>query len=167
MRDIPGYEGKYAVTEDGSVWSYPNLARKTGAFLKLNISTTGYYYVSLSIKSMIKKFKVHRLVALTYIPNPDNKITVNHKDGNKLNNCINNLEWATQAENNQHARNTKLNIGYIYRGGRDKKILCIETNTVYKSIKEASAITKTHTGNISSVCAGRRTKAGGFTWRFL
>ena len=74
-----------------------------------------------------KKFvTIHRLVALTFLPNPDNKRTVNHKDGNKLNNHVSNLEWATYQENNKHAISTGLRTSI-------RKVKCLETGVIYES----------------------------------
>ena len=69
----------------------------------------GYYYVDLQHKGYKRKFPLHRLIATHFIPNPDNKRTVNHIDGNKTNNAIENLEWCTDSENMQHAYDTNLN----------------------------------------------------------
>lgn len=82
----------------------------TGTIYKQTITPTGYYGVCVSLGSRNDKklFKIHRAVAETFIPNPENKPTVNHKDGNKLNNNVNNLEWATYSENTQHAFDTGL-----------------------------------------------------------
>lgn len=81
----------------------------TGTEYKLNIAN-GYYSVCVSLGSRNDKklFKAHRAVAETFIPNPENKPTINHKDGNKLNNNVDNLEWATYSENTQHAFDTGL-----------------------------------------------------------
>lgn len=69
----------------------------------------GYYYVDLQHKGYKRKYPVHRLLALAFLPNPLNKRTVNHKDGNKENNDLSNLEWATDSENMQHAYDHNLN----------------------------------------------------------
>lgn len=99
MKEISGYNGKYSITRDGRVWS-----SRIGAFLKLRKKRAGYLTVSLCIGGKKKKtHTVHRLVAIAFIPNPENKPQVNHKDGNKLNNNDWNLEWATRVENVQHA----------------------------------------------------------------
>jgi len=74
----------------------------TGKILKPNIDRYGYLYIALSAKGKTKKFKIHRLMALTFIPNPLNKKEVNHKDGNPKNNLIYNLEWITHFENQAH-----------------------------------------------------------------
>lgn len=90
MKDIPGYENKYGVERDGRVWSY-----HSQRYLKPWLNRQGYHRVALGNKS----FGVHRLVAITYIPNPENKRDVNHKDHNPANNHLDNLEWMTPKEN--------------------------------------------------------------------
>lgn len=94
MIDIKGYEGLYAITEDGQVWSY-----RTKQFRKPFVNNSGYLQVSLIIHSKVKNFLIHRLVAEAYIPNPNNLPEVNHKDENKLNPHYTNLEWCTHEEN--------------------------------------------------------------------
>ena len=88
----------YCATEDGRIWSI-----KSQSFISQRINRSGYYCVNLSIRGKCKTFIVHRLIAKAFLPNPLNKDTINHKDGNKLNNCVENLEWCTQKENMQHA----------------------------------------------------------------
>ena len=97
-----GY-GNYAVTEDGKVFSF-----NSNSFKLLKEDKRGYVRVYVSKDSKKKWFLVHRLVAMAYIPNPDNKKTVNHKDGDKRNNHVSNLEWSTYAENLNHAIDTGL-----------------------------------------------------------
>lgn len=89
MKDIKGFEGKYAVTEDGKVWSYWG----KGHFLKQSITQTGYCVVSLSKNGQYATHYVHRLVAETFIANPDRLPEINHKDEDKSNNSVTNLEW--------------------------------------------------------------------------
>lgn len=90
-------EGKIEVRENGEVFSL--LSNK---LLKLHLSS-GYYKIAIYFPDGNKQYKVHRLVASKYIPNPNNLPCVNHKDGNKLNNHKDNLEWCTHQENSQHA----------------------------------------------------------------
>ena len=103
LKDIPGYEGKYAATEDGKVWSYPK-GNHNGKFLKHGLSRKGYAQVNLLGCTK----QVHRLIAITFIPNPENKPQVNHIDGVKLNNDVSNFEWATNESNMEHAVNLGL-----------------------------------------------------------
>ena len=110
IKDIPGFEGLYAVTADGRVWSYPKRrSSKNGRFLKPGVRN-GYHFVVLSGGMQKKSYSVHRIVAITFLPNPENKQEVNHKDGVKTNNHLSNLEWATSKENTRHAINTGLRV---------------------------------------------------------
>src|ERR1051326_3026154 len=101
MKDIEGLEGLYAVTEDGRVWSYPKKgARHNGRFCKMHMTRKGYSCVSLR-KTM--HATVHRLVAKAFIPNPLHLPEVNHKNGVKTDNRVENLEWCTSSENKRHS----------------------------------------------------------------
>ena len=115
-KDIEGYEGLYQVSTCGNIKSLAK-SRKNGngryyiqkeKLLKQSFTTTGYKKVELYKDGKRKSFKVHRLVAIAFIPNPDNKPEVNHIDGNKINNNIDNLEWVTSSENSIHAYETGL-----------------------------------------------------------
>jgi len=112
-KDINGYIGIYVVLEDGRIFSYPkkqgNRIDKEGKFLKPQIKRNGYLGVTLQKYGAKKHLRVHRIVAEAFIENTMNKKTVNHIDGNKLNNHVSNLEWATQEENQLHADTTGLN----------------------------------------------------------
>lgn len=97
--DIKDYEGHYQVSNTGKVRSL-----KTNRILKPRVSGQyKYFSVSLCKNGKPKDFYIHRLVASHYIDNPENKYSVNHIDGNKMNNNVSNLEWATGTEQNNHA----------------------------------------------------------------
>lgn len=103
MKDIPNYEGFYAATEDGQIYSY-----RAGKFLKQSLNPNGYMHLKFNVGGKRTAHRVHRLIASTFIPNDDNKPFVNHKDGVKRNNSVSNLEWVTGSENNIHALQTGL-----------------------------------------------------------
>lgn len=143
-KDIQGYEGIYQVSNLGRVKSFPktrnigkNLRHYPGMIRKLQINKNGYVYVELSDNKKPKLIRVHRLVAIAFIPNQENKNAVNHKDGNKSNNCLENLEWCTNSENRQHA----YNIGLQKKGGahhKAKKVINLVTGEKFDCIKDAA-----------------------------
>ena len=158
----------YDVTRDGRVFS-----KRTGKELKGCVDRAGYKKVSPRINGIKYQLKVHRLVALKYLPNPNNFPQVNHKDGNKLNNNVENLEWCTAKHNIRHAHKTKL----ATNEHRKKKVKQIDPATkeviaVYDSYREASRKTGISETNISAVCRRYKPKnrpeprktAGGFLW---
>jgi len=100
MKYILGYEGQYSVTKDGKVYSH-----KRNRYLKPS-NLKGYKRVKLRDSNNNQQRSeqlVHRLVAKTYIPNPNNKLEINHKNSIRDDNRVENLEWSTRSENNQHA----------------------------------------------------------------
>ena len=124
-KDIPNYENKYQVSSLGNVKNI-----KHGNLLSERLTDRGYNTAVLYLNSKPKTFKVHRLVALTFIENTENKLFVNHKDGNKLNNKIDNLEWVTHKENIRHAFDIGLRF-YDKNKQRDKKGRFLKTQLLY------------------------------------
>ena len=147
----------YFVTEDGEV------INSKGKTIKGEISNKGYRRVSLSNGSLKhKKLSVHRLVAETYIPNPHNYPEVHHKNENKLDNNVSNLEWCTTLDNLLHSH-------VIDKASEAKftKIRCVTTGKIYNSIKDAADELHLHHSNIVACCNGRRTTCGGLEWEYV
>ena len=170
-KDIKGYEGLYQVSNLGKVRSLDRIVKQfghkqeyersiKGKLLKLHIQNGGYLIATLTKNNNERKMLVHRLVAIAFMGNNEG-MQVNHKDGNKLNNKLSNLEWCTQSENVKHAY-FKLNHKL-----KNKKIYCVELNKKFNSIKEASISLKINRGSISHAINERAKTAGGYRWKIV
>ncbi len=157
MKDIPEYEGRYAATKKGKIYSY----RKKD-YLKPYLNGK-YYQIVLSKNKDRITHRVNILVAQAYIPNPDNLPIVNHIDGDTHNNRRSNLEWVSHARSIEHARETGLNKGYT------RKVCQINDNgdviRVFDSVKEASESVVGGSA-ISHACKGKRLKVKGYYWKY-
>jgi hypothetical protein len=128
--EISGYEGKYMVSTFGNILSIEKKVKSSRGngichvkekIVKSFANRNGYFSVLLYSNCFGKRYSLHRLVAQAFIPNPENKPQVNHKDGNKSNNKVDNLEWVTQSENNLHSYNV-LNRNRAKKKGADSHI---------------------------------------------
>ena len=147
----------YTISEDGEI------RNSKGKIIKGEISNTGYRRVSLSNNDVKhKKMSVHRLVAETYIPNPHNYPEVNHKNENKLDNRVSNLEWCSTLDNLNHSRVIEKASVAKFR-----KVKCVTTGKIYNSIKEASDELGLYHSNIIACCNGRRATCGGLEWEYV
>ena len=149
--------------------TYGNVRNKiTQKILKGRLTKSGYLQVSLKIDET-NKFSnryIHRLVAIYWIDNPQNKREVNHKDGNKENNNINNLEWVTSSENQKHRHSIGINKTSNRRVGKFTKDG--ELVAQYNSIQEAANIENNGVRvSIDNVVHGKRKSLKGFIWKFL
>jgi len=160
---IAGFEGRYAVTPEGEVISYIKGTRKV---LKSRIDTVGYLQVRLYLNGVRKVGVIHRLVAEAFIANPEGKRAVNHKNGNKLDNDVSNLEWVTYSENLIHAWENGLRS---YNGKCDVPVLQIKDGIVvkrHKSLSEAGRELGIDRRCIGRVCNGKKKSTGGFEWKY-
>jgi hypothetical protein len=158
-RPIKDYENNYEVSNTGKI---RNIKNKKQAILKPRIGNHGYYYINLSKNGVVKSKTIHRIVGVAFLCNKDEKKTINHKDGNKLNNNKNNLEWATYLENNRHAVTTGL------MPTREVLQYDLQMNFIneFYSVSNAEKKTKVNCGGIWCVCNGLRNKAGNYIWKY-
>ena len=163
-KDIKGYEGIYQVSNLGRVKS-----SYTNSILKGCKTSNGYLKVNLYKNGSKSTKTVHRLVAQTFISNPENKSGVNHIDENKTNNNIDNLEWSTAKENNNHGTRNERAAKAI---SKKKSIPIIVTNiktgefTEFNSTKECARKLEIQAPNITKVLKGRLKQTGGYTFKY-
>lgn len=181
-RKVVDYEGLYEVSVSGKVRSIDRIVSDTvgrrrqlkGKLKSISISSDGYCYVSLSKDGVERHCQVHRIVATAFIHNPDSKPQVNHKDGNKQNNCADNLEWVSAQENTEHAINFGLrqHVGYTsdtsqsakqiiqYLIKRCKPVMSIETGEIYKSHSAAAKALKVNPTSVDEAIVRSRPVRG-------
>lgn len=167
--------------ENGELWAsvkeYPNYqVSHKGNIRSLNYNRTGvvknmipkpdkwgYLICVLRNKNGKKTLHIHRLISDVFIPNPNRLSQINHIDGDKNNNSINNLEWCSQSYNMNHAYKNFLNP-------RQKGVVQKNSNgnvlNVFRSAHEASRVTGINRGNISNCCIGNTSHAGGYIWEY-
>lgn len=175
MKQIPGYP-HYKASDDGRIWS-----EYSQKFLTPSPQfNTGYVSVELFERGKRKRVSVHRLVAMTFIPNPNNHPVVNHKNEVRDDNRASNLEWCTQKYNvnygmciEKRKRNRvyeESHLAKFQRAGTramSRKTLCVETGEVYESAKAASLSTGITHSAICHVAKGERKTAGGYHWLYV
>ena len=174
---VKGYPN-YLIYEDGRVWS-----NKTHKFLKPARMTTGYETVELFNKSGSKRFSIHRLVAIAFLPNPNNYPQVNHKDEIKHHNNVENLEWCTAKYNihyNGGVAKRRSSRSYPKEQFRELALKASRTKwkttyqydlennliAVFKNAQEASRQTGITHSSICRCCSGERKTAGKFIWKY-
>ena len=168
-KDVKGFENLYQISNYGRLKSIGknNHSKNNNKTIIRKTFPNRKGYLSCIIYNNNKKhnMRIHRLVAKTFIENPLNKEQVNHIDGNKQNNCVNNLEWCTNSENQLHA----------YKNGLEKprfkrKVSQYDLNgnyiNTYEYIRTAGRKLNIDESSISSVCRGNRKTAGGYIWRY-
>lgn len=148
MKDIKGYEGLYAITPEGEVYSY-----KSKKFLTPYTAGNGYFKVKLCKDNEEKQYYVHRLVAEVYLPNPENLPQVDHIDNDKTHNYLNNLQWITHRDNNRKSKNKPI-LQFDLNGNFIREWSC------------ANDIGRKARVNISYCLKGRTKTAYGFTWKY-
>lgn len=158
-KDIYDYEGAYQISNLGRVRSLPRkiiysngkIIHYHGGLISTKERKKDKYWTTCLCKNQIEQtMYIHRLVALHFIPNPKNKPEVNHKDGDKSNNKVTNLEWATESENNKHAHEIGLNSSLK---GADSKFAKLTWENVFeiRRMWESGGYTQTEIADIYNV----------------
>lgn len=192
-KDVSNYEGLYQVSNLGRVKSLEKIifsdgvARRRRERILKSTNRRGYRQLTLSKWGDKKQKSVHRLVAESFIPNPDCKLEINHIDGDKANNKVNNLEWCTRRENAIHSvrvlghksKTWQLEQFQLKKGHlswNSKKVKCVETGEVFDSIAKAGrakGIARGSLGRITYCCTGKKLgnkkvkSVGGYRWEFI
>jgi hypothetical protein len=178
-KQVIGFEGLYIVSENGNVLSLgngcsTNTLTKNERHLTQRLSRNGYLNVKLSKQGERTYISVHRLVALSFIPNPEKKPQVNHKDGNKGNNHISNLEWATARENIRHSVDNGLQVmpkGIDNPCSKQIRQLSISNELIreWGSINEVKRIMGFNSFGIIKCCKKEKkyNTAYGYKWQYV
>ena len=172
--DICGYDGFYQVSNIGNVrrTRYCDAASASHHTpmrnMKSHVSSLGYHRIKLTINGVSKLHFIHRLVAGSFIPNPNGLPCVNHMDGNKSNNCVSNLEWCSHAENNAHANALGLRVLKNKKGSRPVSQFTIDGSLVasFPSANESSRKTGFASSHIQDCCNGKSRSWKGYLWRW-
>lgn len=160
-KNIKGHE-HYVIYDDGRI-----LNTKFNKFLNPYKDTVGYYSVVLCKNGKRSYCRLHRLLAEYFIENPENKPQVNHKDADRLNYSISNLEWCTSKENVNHAMDNNLMHPKAPSPESNYKKILRSDGIVYKSLTEAASLNKTHLSSISKCLSGLRKTHHGFQWTYV
>ena len=167
-KEIPDTDGRYLISTAGEVMAisrrvkFGHVYRWTKTKL-LTPRDNGKGYLELEFFG--KHHYIHRLVAEAFIPNPYNFPCINHKDENKENNSVENLEWCDYSYNTNYGTRTKR--AKEKRFGDRFVVINLDTGDVYQTPKDASRATGIHNDSISRVCKGKSKTAGGYRWRYL
>lgn len=180
-KDINGYEGIYQISNLGNVVSLDRISTKRDRWgkiidyhlkskiIKTSHNNKGYSIIHLYKNKKSKTFLLHRLVAEAFIPNPKGLLEINHKDENKDNNCVDNLEWCTRKQNNNYGIQSKDGRRSTSKF-RMKKVCQYDHNrnliNVFDGIRLAEEKTGIANQNICKCCQGKVEKAGGYVWKY-
>lgn len=169
-KNIKGYEGLYQISDEGEVRSLNYNKTGKAQLLKPADSGKGYLFVGLCKNGKRKKFKVHRLVAMAFIPNPSNLPYINHKDENKENNCVSNLEWCDRKYNNNYGTRNQRIAEKTTNGKLSKPVrqYDLKGNFIqeFPSTHEVERKFGYNNGNISATCNGNQKTAYGYRWKW-
>jgi len=162
-KDIIGYEKYYQISNFGNVKNI-----QTNKILVGDVNSSGYKRVVL-YKPIKKRFFIHRLVAIHFCDGYQENLVVNHKDGNKQNNCFNNLEWVTHSENDLHA--FKMNLRKVYPSNFKHGVIAYDKNTKlpvkeYNNVQECCEDLHVARSNVYNCCNGKQLSCKGYILKY-
>ena len=158
-KDIENYEGYYMVSNMGRIKSLNYRHTGKEGILKGNDNGDGYLQVKLLKDDKGKNYKIHRLVAQAFLDNSNNLPEVNHRDENKQNNCVQNLEWCDRAYNNNYGTRTEKTCKPVFSVDKESGLIMW-----WQSANEAERCTGINHSNIIKCCQGKRKSVGNHTW---
>lgn len=171
-KELKGYEGLYEISNFGKVRSIERIDDRGRKLKSKTLATRtnnmGYEYISLNSSGIRKTYRLHRLVAMTFIENPNKFSEVNHKDENKLNNKADNLEWCSRIYNANYGTLKARSVEK--RKGKGKKVIQYTIDGIllkeFNTLLEASKSVSGKATNISACCKGKYKTSYGYKWKF-
>ncbi len=169
-KPIPGFEGYYEASNMGNIRSLDRFTKNRwgsctfhkSQLMKCRIVKNGYAHVKLTKDGNKFEPLVHRIIADMFIPNPDNLPQINHKNGDKSDNRVSNLEWCTSSQNQLHSRR----VLKRHCGKSRKPVICLETGETFDSLTSAGKTLGINSGGIYYVCEGRNKQAKGMHFKY-
>ena len=175
-KDIPGYEGLYQASSLGKIKSLDRITRRCsnttrcikGKIIKQRLNRNRYLKVQLYKEGKGKWYTVHRLIATTFIPNPENKPEIDHINTVRTDNRIKNLRWVTRKENmaNETTKEKAIEIAKTVKYYIGKKVKCITTGEIFDTITEAGIKYNIYPNGVNRCCKGKQKTAKGYKFEY-
>lgn len=161
-KDVKNYEGIYKVSNLGRVMSLNYMTTHSPQLLMSQVSSNGYAKIKLHKNGKRHYTNTHRLVAEAFLNNPYSYSQINHKDENKLNNCVENLEWCTPKYNSNYGKRNEKLRKKVFQINKEGIVI-----NIFESTVEVQRVLGIKHQNVSSCCRGEIKSAGGYKWTYI